>query len=138
MWGRWSGAPDSGDADMRAQTALFSRQYRTALHDYLLGSGEAALLRAYELGRTAIDERIGLLPILRAHQDAIQAVLQSTLPTNESLRRLMAAEDFLMEIMSSFEMTYRGYVALLEGPRATGSERLSSHRRKDRHNRRSK
>jgi hypothetical protein len=105
------------DRDMCAQTAMFSRRYRAALLDYLLGSGEAALSRAYELGRTAIDEGIGLLPILRAHRDALQAVFQPTLPTDETLRRLLAAEDFLTEMLSSFEMTYRGYVALLEDHR---------------------
>ena len=123
---------------MGSQTALLSRRYRAALLDYLLGSGEAALSRAYDLGRTAIDEGIGLLPILRAHQDAIQAVLPPTLPPLESLKRLTAAEDFLMEILSSFEMTYRGYVALLEGQSAKRDGQLSSRRRTDRHKRRSK
>ncbi len=122
---------------MRAQTALFSRQYRAALRDHFLGTGEAALARAYELGRTAIDRRLGLVPILRAHQDAIQAVLRPTHPTNETLKRLMAAEDFLTEVLSSFEMTYRGYMALLEDHRPPHHERRSSHKRHDRHTRRS-
>jgi hypothetical protein len=113
---------------MGSQTALFSRRYRAALLDYLLGSGETALARAYDLGRTAIDEGIGLLPILRAHQEAVQAVLQPTRATPESAKRLAAAEDFLMEILSSFEMTYRGYVALLEGQRAPRDRPLASHR----------
>jgi Phosphoserine phosphatase RsbU, N-terminal domain len=122
---------------MGSQTALFSRRYRAALLDYLLGSGEAALARAYDLGRTAIDEGMGLLPILRAHQEAIQAVLQPTLSSPESLKRLTDAEDFLMEILSSFEMTYRGYVALLEGQGAPRDRPLSAQRRTDRHKRRS-
>ena len=51
---------------MSAQTVLFSRRYRAALLDYLLGSGETGLSHAYDLGRTAIDEGLGLLQILRA------------------------------------------------------------------------
>jgi hypothetical protein len=114
---------------MCAQTALFSRRYRAALLDYLLGSGEGGLARAYDLGRTAIDEGVGLLPILRAHREAVDAVLQSTLTVNDSLRKLAAAEDFLMEVLSPFEMIYRGYVALLEGRAVSGPQPPSKRRR---------
>lgn len=110
-------------------TVLFSRRYRAALLDYLLGSGETGLARAFDLGRAAIDEGIGLLQILRAHQKAVNAVLGSTHNVNESLRRLKAAEDFLMETLGPFEMTYRGYVALLEGDHETPHQRSSSRRR---------
>jgi hypothetical protein len=114
---------------MGTQTALFSRRYRAALLDYLLGSGERGLSRAYDLGRTAIDTRIGLLSILRAHQKALNAVLESAPSANESLRRLKAAEDFLVEALSPFEMIYRGYVALLEGPNSKRREGPSRRRR---------
>jgi hypothetical protein len=120
---------DTGEHDMCAQTALFSRRYRAALLDYLLGGGEAGLARAYDLGRTAIDEGLGLLAILRAHREAVDAVLQSTLTVNDSLTTLAAAEDFLMEILSPFEMIYRGYVGLLEGGDAHGRQRPSRRRR---------
>lgn len=100
---------------MSARTVLFSRRYRAALLDYLLGSGETGLSHAYDLGRTAIDEGLGLLQIVRAHQRAVNAVLESTHNVNESLKRLKAAEGFLMETVAPFEMTYRGYVALIEG-----------------------
>lgn len=99
---------------MSAQKLLFSRRYRAALLDYLLGNGETGLSNAYDLGRRAIDEDFGLLQILRAHQRAINAVLESTQNGPDSLKRLKAAEDFLMETLSPFEMTYRGYVAMLE------------------------
>ena len=99
---------------MCAQRLLFSRRYRAALLDYLLGNGETGLANAYDLGRSAIDEDFGLLQILRAHQRAINTVLESTNSVPDSLKRLRAAEDFLMETLSPFEMTYRGYVALIE------------------------
>lgn len=118
-----------------AQRALFSRRYRAALLDYLLGSGEAGLLRAYDLGRHAVDEGLGLLPVLRAHQEAIHAMLDSTLTVHESLRRLKAAEDFLMEMLSPFEMTYRGYVALLESRDVTSEVPHGSRKRQDRRQR---
>ena len=42
-------------------------------------------------------------------------MLESTPTVEESLNRLKAAEIFLMETLSPFEMTYRGYVSLLPG-----------------------
>jgi hypothetical protein len=101
---------------MSGAKVLFSRRYRAALLDYLLGSGETALVRAYDLGRRALDDGLGLLQVLRAHQRALDAVLESTPTAQESLNRLKAAEVFLMETLSPFEMTYRGYVSLLQGP----------------------
>lgn len=107
-------SPQNSERNVSAQRLLFSRRYRAALLDYLLGNGETGLSNAYELGRTAIDEDFGLLQILRAHQRAVNAVLESTQNVPDSLKRLRAAEDFLMETLSPFEMTYRGYVALLD------------------------
>src|SRR5688572_22920808 len=99
---------------MSADRLLFSRRYRAALLDYLLGNGEAGLSTAYDLGRSAIDEDLGLLPILRAHQRAVNAILETAQNLSDSLKRLRAAEEFLMETLSPFEMTYRGYLALLD------------------------
>ena len=96
---------------------MFSRRYRAALLDYLLGNGEAGLSTAYELGRSAIDEDLGLLQIVRAHHRAVNDVIESTHNVGDSLKRLKAADEFLMETLSPFEMTHRGYVALLEGER---------------------
>ena len=100
---------------MPGRRLLFARRYRAALLDYLLGNGEAGLQNAYELGRTAIEEDFGLLQILRAHQRAVDGVLQSAPSMTESLKRMKAAETFLMETLSPFEMTYRGYVSMIDG-----------------------
>jgi len=107
---------------MSAERLLFSRRYRAALLDYLLGNGETGLSTAYDLGRRAIDEDLGLLQILRAHQRAVNGVLETTHNIGDSMKRLRAAEEFLMETLSPFEMTYRGYVALLEGDHGKHAE----------------
>jgi phosphoserine phosphatase RsbU-like protein len=111
-------------APVRSERMLFLRRYRAALLDYLLGSGEKALVRAHDLGRSAIDEGLGLLHVLRAHQRTVNAVLESSRNVNENLRRLNAAEDFLMETLSPFEMIYRGYVALVRTEGDPRRERL--------------
>jgi len=99
---------------MGTPRVLFCRRYRAALLDYLLGSGEAGLARAQDLGRRAIEDGLGLLHILLAHQQAINAVLDSMHSMHENVNALKAAEDFLIETLSPFEMTYRGYLALLQ------------------------
>lgn len=112
---------------MSAHNALFARRYRAALLDYLLGSDEAGLVRAYDLGRMALEEGLGPLEILRTHQRAAQAILASTQSADLTRKRVAAAGEFLMETLSPFEMTYRGYVALLE---ATQELRGSPSRRR--------
>ena len=107
---------------MGPPNVLFSRRYRAALLDYLLSGGESGLTRAYDLGRAAMNDGLGLLEILRTHQRAVNAVLESTQGAEHGLRRLKASEEFLMETLSPFEMTYRGYVALLSG-RAPAAEK---------------
>lgn len=102
---------------MVRQRVFFARRYRAALLDYLLGNGESGRERAYELGRSALDNGIGLLQILRVHQKAVNTILESTPAGDEGLACLRASEEFLMETLSPFEMTYRGYVSMLRRPR---------------------
>lgn len=99
---------------MQEERILFFRRYRAALLDYLLGSGESGLARAYELGRDGICGGTGLLQILGAHQKAVNSILEATPATEERLRQLKACEEFLIEALSSFEMVSRGYVELLD------------------------
>jgi hypothetical protein len=98
---------------MRARPTLFSRRYRAALLDYLLSGSEAELARAYDLGRMAINEGLGLLLVLKTHQHEVGALIESAPDHDRGLRRLNLAQAFLMETLSVFEMTHRGYVALI-------------------------
>jgi hypothetical protein len=92
---------------------FFSRRYRAALLDYMLGSGESGRERAYELGRLAMHDSLGPLQILRVHQQALDSILQSTDRGHQGLQQLRASQEFLMESLSPFEMAFRGYVDLL-------------------------
>lgn len=99
-----------------SQTDLFFRRYRAALHDYVVSRDESGLAYAYEFGRARIDENVGLLQIVRVHQRAMKSILEST-PEDERLSRVVAAEEFLMEALSTFEMASRGYVAIVNDER---------------------
>src|SRR2546422_3755089 len=82
-------------------------QYTAALEDYLAGGGEAALLRAYELGRSAIVNKLNVLEMVALHQEALVAVLLRRLAAEESARIAKGAVDFLAESLAPFELAQR-------------------------------
>ena len=47
------------------------QEYGAALSAYVRGAGEAALVRAYELGRKAAAEGLGILDLAMLHHQAV-------------------------------------------------------------------
>ncbi|HET6464166.1 MAG TPA: ATP-binding protein [Nitrospiria bacterium] len=85
-----------------------SEQYRLSLRDFLSGVGESALQRAYELGRQAISEGMGVLEMAAIHREALERVmLNAQKPEPES--QAVKAMEFLGESLSPFEMTHRAF-----------------------------
>jgi len=84
-------------------------QYISALEDYLAGKGEAALEQAYEIGRRAIAQGLGILHMASVHQDALAAVLPRALTPEESAQITEKAAGFFCESLAPFEMTFRGF-----------------------------
>jgi light-regulated signal transduction histidine kinase (bacteriophytochrome) len=89
-----------------AAPSLLTEQYVPALEDYLRGSGEAALSRAYDLGREGLNVGMGVLDMAMIHRDAVGAVLQRSLVPYEFAR----AAEFFAESLAPFEMSFRGYI----------------------------
>jgi light-regulated signal transduction histidine kinase (bacteriophytochrome) len=85
----------------------FERLYAVALEVYLRHNDEEALSVAYELGRRAMRQGLGVLDMATAHQAAVV----SFVPGSRELQisRGAAAEDFFRELLSPFEMMFRGY-----------------------------
>jgi len=80
-------------------------EYASALREYVDGAGEAALARAYELGRTAAVAGLGVLDMVAMHKAALEA-----LPAGAKEARITGlATQFLSESLSPFEMTLRAY-----------------------------
>jgi PAS domain S-box-containing protein len=86
----------------------FAREYALALREYVSGGGEAALTRAYELGRSAAGAGLGILDLATWHHDAL---CELPAPRGEDRRSLDMAAQFLAESLSPFEMTLRSYQA---------------------------
>jgi signal transduction histidine kinase len=86
----------------------FEDEYTQALHAYLDGQGEAALQRAYELGRRAMDTHLGILELSTIHHRALAAALADN-AAGEHTSILPRAVNFFAESLSSFEMALSGF-----------------------------
>jgi signal transduction histidine kinase len=83
--------------------------YVRALQQYLSEPEEPALARAYELGRKALTDGLGLLAMATAHSRALAIVLSGGRKDHDSVARLAQLEAFLVEALSPFEMAHRGF-----------------------------
>ena len=82
-------------------------EYGAALAKHLSGSGEAALNRAYQLGREALNDGHGVLDMAMTHHQALH-----TLRVADSAARreqIDKAAEFFAESLAPFEMAFRGY-----------------------------
>src|SRR5262249_39941852 len=86
-----------------------SRQYTAMLHAYVALQQETTLQHAYELGREAIANGLGVLDMVRIHQQALAACLSRPPSSEEIIRTLKASETFFMESLSPFEAAHRGF-----------------------------
>jgi len=86
----------------------FEEEYRLAFAEYAQRGGEAALGRAYELGRRAITEKKSLMEIASLHHRALRAMLADTRGAASQQELLAAAADFVAETLSPYEMAHRG------------------------------
>jgi signal transduction histidine kinase len=83
--------------------------YRCAVESYLGGEGEPALQRAYEMGRIALAQGVGLLELARIHHTCLETLLARAASTQQRETILAGAADFFAECISPYEMTYWGF-----------------------------
>jgi signal transduction histidine kinase len=105
-----------------------AEQYSAALREYCAEGGEAALLRAYQLGRAAVGGGYGVLEISSLHQDALVATLLEALAPDEHARVARRASEFFAECIAPFELSRRGIQeahATLRGVNQGLEQRLS-------------
>lgn len=86
----------------------FAQRYAAALKEYLKQGGERQLNAAYELGRDALNERIGLLDLADMHGRSVGALLDKE-PAKRANADIKAASRFFTEVLSPFEMLHRGH-----------------------------
>ena len=84
-----------------------SRRYAAEIDQLLSSAGEKALSGAYELGRQARAEGLGILDVVAFHHEATQRLLRRGTPSAEPADLVQNASNLLIEALSPFEMTYR-------------------------------
>jgi two-component system sensor histidine kinase DegS len=94
--------------------------YRLALVAYVARGGEAELQQAYELGRRALENGLGVLDLMRLHQEALT---KPGLPcTANGPKETKAIDLFLMEALGPFEVAHRGFRETCERLRGLNAE----------------
>jgi GAF domain-containing protein len=104
----------------RSSGVAFRPAYAEAFHAFLRDQSETALRAAYELGRGAVAQQVGLLELAQAHHLALLAALSNTSETASPEKITRAASDFLLEALSAYEMVRR---AVTEAQETVQSER---------------
>lgn len=85
------------------------RDYRVAFLQYLPRHEEAALARAYELGRSAVTRGLSILELARVHHEVFLEVLRET-PPEDVPGVVTAASEFFLEALATFDMAQRGFL----------------------------
>ena len=86
------------------------RNYRAAFLRYLPNRDEAALDAGYQIGRSAVADGLTILDLAQVHHDVLRELLRTS--SQEELDGVTAsAGDFLVEVLATYEMTRRGYLA---------------------------
>jgi hypothetical protein len=86
--------------------AALTRDYRVAFLRYLPQHEEAALARAYELGRQSLTAGVSLLDVLNIHHIVLTDLLNGT--ADEISDTVAAAGAFLTELLAPYDMVQRG------------------------------
>jgi len=85
----------------------YSREFAAELDQLLNGGGEDALNDAYELGRKARADGLGILDVIAFHHDATLQLLREKNGSVEPSAVLRNASSLLNEALSPFEMSFR-------------------------------
>lgn len=104
---------------MNETLSQLSERYRQTLQDFLQGAGESALTRAYELGREAVNENLGLLELGAIHRTALADALRVPVDTNQAIAVAKAATSFFLESLAPFEIPHQSYREASQALRAS-------------------
>jgi hypothetical protein len=86
------------------------QDYAAAFLGYLARRDENGLRAAYELGRNAVSDPVGLLNLVHVHHEVLVGVLRTARTPEEVQDMGDAAAAFLTDALTSFQMTQRGYL----------------------------
>jgi hypothetical protein len=85
-----------------------TRNYRITFLQYLPRHDEAALTRAYDLGRQAVAAGVSLLDILSIHHIVLAEIYDETPDEGADIVRTAAA--FFAEVVAPYDMVQRAFL----------------------------
>jgi len=86
------------------------RNYRAAFLRYLPRQDEAALHVGYQIGRAAVGDGLSILELAQIHHQVLVEVLTDT-RTNDVARVAANASDFFLQVLATYDLTQRAYLA---------------------------
>src|SRR5579863_5002932 len=87
----------------------FEEEYRSGMSRYSDGGGEAALGRAYELGRRALEQKLSVVELASLHHRAVIELVRTAENEPQKEELLRTSAEFLAECVSPYEMAHRGF-----------------------------
>ena len=87
----------------------FADSYLTTLQEHLAPPGEAPLLQAFDLGRTAFSRGLGVVDLAVVHHESLAAILGRMPTLEEHLQATRRASEIQAESLSVYEMALLGY-----------------------------
>jgi signal transduction histidine kinase len=94
---------------MRQNLEQLRIRYAANLEEYLQRRGEDTLEEAYELGRRALAEGLGVLDIAAIHHQALSKIVARAGIAPKGLHAVKGAGEFFAESVAPFEMTHRAF-----------------------------
>jgi len=93
---------------MNTASQRLEREYADALETHIAGGQETTLHHAYEIGRRALVEGLGVLDMAVIIQRALLTACGRARSREEIICTVVGLESFLLESLSPFEMAHRG------------------------------
>lgn len=101
--------------DVRDPLERFRLDYAPLLLRHLVQRDESGLQAAYQLGRRAMQESVGLLDVVRVHNDLFLEVLATVRDLDEVSDLTRAASTLLIDLVASFEVAQLGFMDARRG-----------------------
>ena len=100
----------------------FRLDYAPLMLRFLTERDESGLQAAYELGRAALQDSVGLLDVVRVHNVLFLDVLATARDVAEARQLAEASTSLLIDLIASFEMSQRGFMDQRRGRRVDSED----------------
>jgi len=92
----------------------FIVEYNSAVKNYISTRGEMELHRAYELGRKALETGKLIIYATQVHSEIVRKIFFETADPDKQKLIFTAVTEFFSEFLSPFEMTFKGFMDVVE------------------------